>query len=49
MLFDLDLIEGVYKKLPGRIDKARKVLGIIMVMEKKSDFDPNLRNLWELH
>jgi aconitate hydratase len=34
-LFDLDRIEGVYKKMPERINKARKVLGKPLTLTEK--------------
>ncbi|OQX77998.1 MAG: aconitate hydratase, partial [Bacteroidetes bacterium 4484_276] len=35
MLFDLDLIKSVYEKFPGRIDKARKLLGRPLTLTEK--------------
>ncbi len=34
-LFDLNMIEGVYKKLPGRVAKARKTLGKPLTLTEK--------------
>lgn len=35
MLFDLDLIKKVYEKFPGRVEKARKVLGRPLTLTEK--------------
>src|SRR5258705_12339433 len=35
MLFDLDLIQKVYSELPGKIEKARKVLGKPLTLAEK--------------
>lgn len=35
MLFDLDLIKNVYEKFPGRVEKARKMLGKPLTLTEK--------------
>lgn len=35
MLFDLDLIKSVYEKFPGRVEKARKMLGKPLTLTEK--------------
>ena len=35
MLFDLDLIQKVYAELPGKIDKARKIVGKPLTLAEK--------------
>ncbi|HHH54121.1 MAG TPA: aconitate hydratase, partial [Bacteroidetes bacterium] len=35
MAFDIDMIKRVYKTIPGRVDKARKMLGRPMTLTEK--------------
>src|SRR5437868_15500642 len=35
MLFDLDLIQKVYSELPGKIEKARKIVGKPLTLAEK--------------
>jgi aconitate hydratase len=35
MIFDLDMIKAVYKNMPGRIAKARKVVGKPLTLSEK--------------
>ena len=35
MLFDLDLVQSLYKKFPGRIESARKILGKPLTLTEK--------------
>jgi len=35
MLFDLDLIQSLYKKFPGRVEKARELLGKPLTLTEK--------------
>ena len=43
MLFDLDLIKSVYEKFPGRIEKARNLLGRPLTLTEKILY----AHLWE--
>jgi hypothetical protein len=43
MIFDLDMIKAVYKELPAKIAKARKVVGKPLTLSEKILFSTCIR------